>query len=77
MTTQALDRVADELLTTDELATRTKISKRTWEGRRRKGGDHTPPFIKLGTGNSARVLYRWPVVLEWLDRQTRQSTTSD
>lgn len=65
----------DEFLTTEELALRTKSSRRTWEGRRRKGGTHTPKFIKLGKGNSARILYRWSAVLDWLEQQTRQSTT--
>ncbi len=65
----------DPLLSTAELAQRTGISRRTWEGRRRKGGEATPAYLKLGRGASARVRYRSSAVEEWLNGQVRRSTT--
>lgn len=51
------------------------ISPRTLEDWARDGKG--PPFQKLGTGRSARVVYRVGDLLEWLDAQTRASTTVD
>jgi len=51
------------------------VSPRTTEDWARDGKG--PPFRKLGTGRSARIVYRVGDVLEWLNAQARSSTTSD
>ncbi|MCB9718384.1 MAG: helix-turn-helix domain-containing protein [Myxococcales bacterium] len=51
------------------------VSPRTLEDWARDGKG--PPFQKLGTGRSARVVYRVGDLLDWLDAQTRASTTTD
>ena len=73
MTTAQLDPNADPLLTTEDLARELKSSRRTIEGWRRTPGKG-PKFIKIGTGHSARVLYRRSDVDVWLASLVRVST---
>lgn len=50
------------------------VSPRTTEDWARAGKG--PPLRKLGSARSCRVLYRVGDLLEWLDAQTRASTTT-
>lgn len=61
----------NELINTKELANRTDTACITWAKRRMLGEPHTPKFIKIGRS----VKYRWSDVEEWLDAQTRNSTS--
>ncbi len=60
-----------ELIDTKELSRRTGIAPITWAKRRMLGEPHTPKFLKIGRN----VKYRWNDVEEWLDAQTRNSTS--
>lgn len=51
------------------------VSPRTTEDWARDGKG--PAFRKLGTGRSARIVYRVGDLLEWLNAQARSSTTND
>lgn len=63
----------ETLLTTQELADLTHISRQTYEGWRcrRDGG---PPFLKLG---AQLVRYRWGDVKAWMAAATVMPTQSE
>jgi hypothetical protein len=62
-----------QLFTTEELANKIKISKKTLAILRVRGGG--PKFFKVSTGRSALVLYDWKDVLVFLESRKRTSTS--
>jgi len=64
---------AGKLYTTAEAAHMLRISPRTAERMRVEGGG--PPFIKLGNGSRARVVYSGADLLAWIENQKRSSTS--
>ena len=60
------------LLTTDEAAEVLRLSRRTLEGWRVKGGG--PPFCRFGK-DRGRVFYIRRDLDAWVDEQTRTSTS--
>ena len=62
-------------LTAKETAAYLKMSPRTLETLRWKGGG--PPFAKLSPGRSGRVLYDREAVDRWVAERTQSSTTED
>lgn len=69
--TSAID--PDKLYTTPEVAKIFRMSGRTFE-RQRVQGDG-PPFVKLGNGSRARVVYRGADLIAWIESQIRNSTS--
>ena len=63
----------DELLTCEEAARAIRLSVSTMERMRLDGSG--PPFIKLGTGKRARVVYRRSDIEAWLRSMRHQSTS--
>lgn len=63
----------DKLYTTPEAAEILRWSPRTAE-RQRVQGDG-PPFVKLGNGSRARVVYRGADLIAWIESQIRNSTS--
>ncbi|MEL6103431.1 MAG: helix-turn-helix domain-containing protein [Pseudomonadota bacterium] len=63
----------DKLYTTPEAAEILRWSPRTAE-RQRVQGDG-PPFVKLGNGSRARVVYRGADLIAWIESQVRNSTS--
>jgi len=61
-----------ELLTTKELADRTKKSARGWEALRLRGGG--PPYIRV---DGRKVRYFWADVLDWLEKRRYTSTSEE
>lgn len=61
-----------DYLTPGQAAKVVHLSARTLEGMRYRGDG--PPFAKLGTGRSARILYRRADLDAWVASQVRQST---
>lgn len=61
----------DDIIDTDELARRTGTGASTWTKRRMRGPPESPPYMKLGRS----VRYRWGDVIEWMRKQTRNSTS--
>jgi len=62
--------MADEYLTTKELAKRTGLTCRFWHNRRFTGD--SPPYIQV---SSRAVRYRWSEVEKWLkDKEVKAST---
>ncbi len=68
--TGKLKRVGDILLTTEEVAERLRVSRRTLEKWRTVGGG--PPFIKL---NRRAVRYQEEAVEAWKRSRARMSTS--
>ncbi len=62
-----------ELMTTKEAAKTVRLSVSSFE-RMRSQGDG-PPFIKLGKGKRAKVVYRRGDLEAWLNRQRFNSTS--
>lgn len=60
----------DELVTTDEIAARTKTSRQKWERLRREGGG--PAYLQ--PEGTRHVRYRWSVVQAWLDKSSKTNT---
>lgn len=58
---------------TEQEADRTSFSKKTFENWRVRG--EGPPYIKVGSGRNARVLYDPEEVDKWLAAQTVRSTS--
>ncbi|MEL6291685.1 MAG: helix-turn-helix domain-containing protein [Pseudomonadota bacterium] len=69
--TSAID--PNKLYTTPEVAKIFRMSGRTFE-RQRVQGDG-PPFVKLGNGSRARVVYRGADLIAWIESQIRNSTS--
>lgn len=55
----------ERYLTTPEAAEFMRLSPRTLEGFRRKGGG--PPFIRVGPSRNAKVVYPLVDLLAWLE----------
>lgn len=70
---KAINWPEDELIDDFELSKRTNTGQSIWPKRRMMGGEHTPPFIRIG--RSCR--YRWGDVKDWLAEQRRNSTSQD
>ena len=62
-----------QLFTTEELASKIKISEKTLAVLRTKGGG--PRFFKVSNGKGALVLYDWKDVLVYLESRKRISTS--
>ena len=60
-------------LTNNEAAEPLKISPRTLERLRVTGTG--PSFLKAGTGKPSRVLYKHSEIVEWLEKNSHQSTS--
>ena len=60
-------------LTNNEAAEMLKISPRTLERLRVTGTG--PSFLKAGTGKRSRVLYKHSEIVEWLEKNSHQSTS--
>lgn len=63
----------DRLLLSKEAAIYCRLSHRTLERLRIQGGG--PPYLKLGPGKRARVLYHQSDLDTWLARYRHQSTS--
>lgn len=68
-----MSQVALWFLTTVEVATMLRISRRTLERMRVEGTG--PRYIKVGPGKRSRVLYRQQDVEDWLSRFSFGSTS--
>lgn len=62
-----------DVLTPKQAATYLRLSHRTLETMRTRGGG--PPFAKYGDGRSSRVVYRRSDLDAWIASRVRQSTT--
>ena len=60
-------------LTNNEAAELLKISPRTLERLRVTGTG--PNFLKVGIGKRSRVLYKHSEIVEWLEKNSHQSTS--
>ena len=60
-------------LTNNEAAELLKISPRTLERLRVTGTG--PSFLKAGIGKRSRVLYKHSEIIEWLEKNSHQSTS--
>ncbi|MEM8971403.1 MAG: helix-turn-helix domain-containing protein [Pseudomonadota bacterium] len=69
--TMSFDNV--DYLTTVEAARFTRVSLKTLEGYRLRGGG--PTFTKAGPGKKSRVLYKKEHLVAWLDGQNYSSTS--
>jgi Helix-turn-helix domain len=70
------DNISDgALLTPKEVAYLLRLSVKTLERFRSEGGG--PPFIKLGNGKRARVVYPALDLRIWLANRWRRSTSDD
>lgn len=71
--TKAPERAEKVLLTTGEAADILRLSPRTLERFRVEGAG--PPYIKLGSGKRARVVYRKSDLEDWIDSSVFVSTS--
>jgi predicted DNA-binding transcriptional regulator AlpA len=62
----------DKLLTTEQIAELTGMSKSWFEHQRWLGGDEGPRYVKIGRS----VRYRLVDVQEWLERARQKATAA-
>ena len=65
-----------ELLTTDQVAAILGLKRNTLEIYRLRGGNLSPPFIKLSPSKRAPVRYRRSDVEAWIAQRTFDSTSA-
>jgi hypothetical protein len=74
MTSDDRDDPQPKVLTPKQAAKYVRLSHRTLETMRTRGGG--PPFAKYGEGRSARVVYRLCDLDAWIASRVRVSTTT-